>query len=145
MKKLNVVAASAVALSAALASGSALAHGTLAVQTANYNAASVAANSGTITVPWGNGSVSAVYTVTNANSVATSLEVNSRFTVTLPSGFTFASAPSLTTSQPTLTSAVLATGGISSQTATFLIADKCSLLWWAQKSSSPALGSRTRT
>ena len=60
MKKLHVVAASAVALSAALASGSALAHGTLAVSTANYNAASVTASGGIITVPWGSGSVGAM-------------------------------------------------------------------------------------
>jgi len=123
MKKSHVVAASAVALSAALASGSALAHGTLSVATANYNAASVAANAGIITVPWGNGP-SAVYTVSgiNNNTVTTSLEVNSRFTVTLPTGFSFASAPSLTASgtSPTV-AAVLASGGIGSQTATFTI------------------------
>jgi hypothetical protein len=123
MKKSHVVAASAVALSAALASGSALAHGTLSVSTANYNAASVAANSGIITVPWGNGPA-AVYSVTglNNNTISTSLEVNSRFTVTLPSGFSFASAPSLTAggASPTV-QAVLASGGIGSQTVTFTI------------------------
>ncbi|MGB8841541.1 MAG: hypothetical protein WCC64_10755 [Aliidongia sp.] len=114
MKKFNVVAASAVALSAALASGSALAAGSLAVTTANYNAAAVAAGAGTITVPW-NGLASAVYTV----AATTSLEVNSRFTVTLPAGFTFASQPSLTTTAPTTTA--LTGGGIGSQTATFTI------------------------
>jgi hypothetical protein len=113
MKKFNVVAASAVALSAALASGSALAHGTLTVVSANYNAALVAANNGVITVPWG-GQASATYAVTTG-----SLEVNSRFTVTLPAGFTFASAPSLTTTSPTTTA--LTGGGIGSQTATFTI------------------------
>jgi len=122
MKKFNVVAASAVALSAALASGSALAHGTLAVTTANYNAADVAAAAGTITVPWG-GVAAAVYTVSNNGVLSTSLEVNSRFTVTLPTGFTFASSPSLTTggTDPGLTSTALISGGIGSQTATFLI------------------------
>jgi hypothetical protein len=120
MKKFNVVAASAVALSAALASGSALAHGTLAVSTANYNAASVAANGGTITVPWSSGP-SAVYTVTPSGNAATSsLEVNSRFTVTLPTGFSFASTPAITTSGPG--TAVFFGGGIGSQTATFTIA-----------------------
>lgn len=123
MKKLHVVAASAVALSAALASGSALAHGTLAVSTANYNAASVTASGGIITVPWGSGSVGAIYTVTPTanNSVSTSLEVNSRFTVTLPSGFSFASAPSVfASSSPTFPPALIS-GGIGSQTATFSI------------------------
>jgi|GEM_PF-1751874 hypothetical protein len=123
MKKFNVVAASAVALSAALASGSALAHGTLAVTVANYNAASVAAAGGVITVPWGNGP-SAVYTVTALSTptglVTTSLEVNSRFTVTLPAGFSFASSPSLTTGGA-ITSTALIAGGIGSQTATFQI------------------------
>lgn len=120
MKKLHVVAASAVALSAALASGSALAHGTLAVTTANYNAASVTASGGIITVPWG-GVASAVYTVTATanNSVSTSLEVNSRFTVTLPSGFSFASAPSISSSGTVQTA--LVSGGIGSQTVTFAI------------------------
>jgi len=116
MKKLNVVAASAVALSAALASGSALAHGTLAVSTATYNAASVAAAGGVITVPWG-GVASAVYTVSTNNNLSTSLEVNSRFTVTLPTGFTFASSPSLTSTATT----ALVSGGIGSQTVTFVI------------------------
>jgi hypothetical protein len=121
MKKLNVVAASAVALSAALASGSALAHGTLAVTTANYNAATVAAAGGVITVPWGS-SAAAVYTVTNNGSLSTSLEVNSRFTVTLPTGFSFASSPSLSTNSGVgPTSTALISGGIGSQTATFVI------------------------
>jgi hypothetical protein len=121
MKKFNVVAASAVALSAALASGSASAHGTLAVTTANYNAADVAAAAGTITVPWG-GVAAAVYTVTNNGVVSSSLEVNSRFTVTLPTGFSFASAPSLSVNAGAgPTSTALLNGGIGSQTATFLI------------------------
>ena len=120
MKKFNVVAASAVALSAALASGSASAHGTLAVTVAKYNAASVAAAGGIITVPWG-GVASAVYTVTTlSNGATSSLEVNSRFTVTLPTGFIFASSPSLTTGGG-ITSTALIAGGIGSQTATFQI------------------------
>ncbi len=123
MKKLHVVAASAVALSAALASGSALAHGTLAVSTANYNAASVAAANGIITVPWGSGAIGAVYTVTPTanNSVSTSLEVNSRFTVTLPTGFSFASAPSVTVTPTPAVSPPIQGGGIGSQTVTFNI------------------------
>jgi hypothetical protein len=126
MKKFNVVAASAVALTAALASGSALAHGTLAVTSANYNAAAVAGAGGTITVPWG-GTASGVYTVTpNASvnpAVATSLEVNSRFTVTLPSGFTFSSQPSLNVTGGVggTAAAVFTNGGIGQQTATFTI------------------------
>lgn len=119
MKKFNVVAASAVALSAALASGSAFAHGTLATSLIKYNAASVAAAGGTITVPW-NGAATAVYTVTNNGTLTTSLEVNSRFTVTLPSGFTFFSQPSLV-SVPATTSTSIISGGIGSQTATFQI------------------------
>jgi hypothetical protein len=113
MKKFNVVAASAVALSAALAGGSAHAHGTLAVTTANYNAALVLTNNGVITVPW-SGPAAATYSVNTG-----SLEVNSRFTVTLPAGFTFASQPSLATTAPTTTA--LTGGGIGSQTATFTI------------------------
>jgi hypothetical protein len=119
MKKFNVVAASAVALSAALASGSALAHGTLATSIIKYNAADVAAAGGTITVPW-NGLASAVYTVTSNGALSTSLEVNSRFTVTLPSGFTFFSQPSLVVGGSTASTSLI-NGGISSQTATFTI------------------------
>jgi len=119
MKKFNVVAASAVALSAALASGSALAHGTLATSIIHYNAAQVTAAGGTITVPW-SGIASAVYTVTPNGATSTSLEVNSRFTVTLPSGFTFFSQPALNPSSAG-TSTSLISGGIGSQTATFTI------------------------
>jgi hypothetical protein len=120
MKKLDALAASAVALSAALATGGAQAHGTLAVTTANYNAASVTAAAGVITVPWG-GVASAVYAVTTLSGGATtSLEVNSRFTVTLPAGFSFASSPSLSTGGG-ITSTALIAGGIGSQTATFQI------------------------
>jgi hypothetical protein len=115
MKKFNVVAASAVALSAALASGSALANGSLAVATANYNAAAVAAGGGIITVPWNAGTPSAIYTV----ATGTSLEVNSRFTVTLPAGFSFASQPSITVSTPN--SLAVTAGAIGSNTATFTI------------------------
>jgi hypothetical protein len=119
MKKFNVVAASAVALSAALASGSALAHGTLATSLIKYNAAQVTAAGGTITVPW-SGLASAVYTVTANGATTTSLEVNSRFTVTLPAGFTFFSQPALNPSSGA-TSTSLISGGIGSQTATFTI------------------------
>jgi hypothetical protein len=120
MNKYNVVAASAVALTAALASGDALAHGTLTTTKATYNAASVAAAGGTITVPVGT-TASAVYTVTTlSGGITTSLEVNSRFTVTLPTGFTFASQPSFTVT-PATTSTALLNGGIGSQSATFTI------------------------
>jgi hypothetical protein len=115
MKKFNVVAASAVALSAALASGSALANGSLTVTTANYNAASVAAAGGIITVPWNTAFASAVYQVAGG----TSLEVNSRFTVTLPAGFSFASQPSITVSTPN--SLAVTAGAIGNNTATFTI------------------------
>jgi hypothetical protein len=123
MKKFNVVAGSAVALTAALAGGSAFAHGTLTVVTANYNAAAVAnAANGIITVPWG-GLASAIYTVTTNGTPTSSLEVNSRFVVTLPTGFTFNSAPSLTVGGPTaaITTTTLQTGGIGTNAATFLI------------------------
>jgi hypothetical protein len=120
MNKYNVVAASAVALTAALASGDALAHGTLATTKATYNAASVTAAGGTITTPFGT-TASAVYTVTTlSGGVQTSLEVNSRFTVTLPTGFTFASQPSFTVT-PATSSTALLNGGIGSQSATFVI------------------------
>jgi len=121
MKKYNVVAASAVALSAALAGGSADAHGVLTVTTAKYNAALVGAAGGTITVPWGT-TASAVYTVTTlGNGATTSLEVNSRFTVTLPTGFTFNSQPSFTITPAMATTATIIAGGINSNTATFQI------------------------
>jgi hypothetical protein len=127
MKKFNVVAASAVALTAALAGGNAFAHGTVAVTTATYDAALVASATpaGTVTVPW-NGLASAVYTV-NSNGAGNSLDVNSRFTVTLPTGFTFASPPqiivggTLNPNGNTVTPTGAAGQGVGFGTATFFV------------------------
>jgi hypothetical protein len=83
MVKMNLAGASAVALGVALAGGSqavpVTVPRTVTVAIADYNAAQVAQTGGTLTVNPG----LAVYTVTSG-----SLEINSRFTVTLPSGFT---------------------------------------------------------
>lgn len=76
----------------------------------NYNAAQVALANGILTVP----ASPVTYT---ASAVLT---VGSSFVVTLPSGFTFGSAPSLSTSgSATFT---LASGGMGSRSATFTVA-----------------------
>jgi hypothetical protein len=118
MNRKHVVGASILALAAALGSGEVRAGAagrllTVAVP-ADYNAAQVAGAGGVVTVPAGLG----VYSLNGVGS----LEVNSRFTVTLPTGFTFSSAPSLTTGGAgQITSTALLSGGIDSQTATFTI------------------------
>jgi hypothetical protein len=114
MVKINPVGVSALALGAALASGNSFAavpRHLVVATVADYNAALVAQAGGTLTVK----PDLAVYTVTSG-----SLEVNSRFTVTLPSGFTFFSQPSVFPSDVE-SSLSLVSGGIGSQTATFAI------------------------
>ena len=115
VRKIHIAGASALALSVALASGNASATPTgprvVSVNVADYNSAQVTTANGILTVPAG----LATYTVNSGT-----LEINSRFTVTLPSGFSFSSQPSLgATSATTFT---LNSGGIGSQSATFGIA-----------------------
>ena len=115
MQRGYVVGASAFALGVALGATPALAGGGAArVVTvpviADYNAAQVKAAGDLVTVPSG----LATYSVNTG-----SLEVNSRFTVTLPTGFSFSSQPALTnTGTSTFT---LSSGGIGSQSATFTV------------------------
>src|ERR1700722_12307698 len=108
MQKLYVVGASAIALSAALGSGAAFAlppspH-TVSVNIADYNAAQVTTTGAILTVPTG----LATYSVNRGT-----LEINSRFAVTLPAGFSFSSQPALTSTSGT--TFALAGGGIGSQ------------------------------
>ena len=114
MMKICPVGVSTLALGAALASSSsfaALPRQLVVTTVADYNAALVAQTGGTLTVNAG----LATYHVNSG-----SLEINSRFTVTLPSGFTFFSQPSLFDHDAT-SSLTLISGGIGSQTATFRI------------------------
>ncbi len=83
--------------------------GTISGNVADYNAAEVKLAGGAVTVPAG------VATYTATATIAT----GSSFTVTLPSGFTFATAPSLTTSG---TSTFTFTSGAGTGTVTFTVA-----------------------
>src|ERR1700722_10703892 len=84
--------------------------GTISGNVADYNAADVRNASGVLTVP----ANIAVYTATST------LTIGSSFVVTLPSGFTFGSTPTLTdTGTSTFT---LASGGLGAQSATFMVA-----------------------
>jgi hypothetical protein len=115
MDKRHVIGASALALCAALGTGTGSAAPTpaprvLTANIADYNAALVKSAGDIVTVPSG----LATYTVNSGT-----LEVNSRFTVTLPTGFSFASQPALTnTGTSTFT---LSSGGIGSQSVTFTV------------------------
>jgi hypothetical protein len=115
MRGTYVVGASAIALSAALGVGVASAGPVgaprvVTVNVADYNAAQVTPANGILTVPAG----LATYAVNKG-----SLEINSRFTVTLPTNFTFSSQPSL--SDTGTTAFTLSAGGIGSQSATFVV------------------------
>lgn len=84
--------------------------GTITGSVRDYNAAQVRLANGVLTVP----ANTATYTAT------ATLAIGSTFVVTLPSGFTFATAPSLTTSgTATFT---LSSGGVGFGSATFTIA-----------------------
>jgi hypothetical protein len=115
MQRRYVVGASSLALGVALGSTPALA-GPAAVRAvsvpvvADYNAGQVKAAGDIVTVPSG----LATYSVGTGT-----LEVNSRFTVTLPTGFSFSSQPALTDTGTA--KFVLSSGGIGAQTATFTV------------------------
>ena len=114
MDKRYVIGPSAIALCAALGTGSAsaapAAARVLTAHIADYNAALVKTAGDIVTVPDG----LATYAVNSGT-----LEINSRFTVTLPTGFSFSSQPALAdTGASTFT---LTSGGIGSQSATFTI------------------------
>ncbi len=115
MQRGYVVGASALALGVALGSTPALA-GTTGARTvtvpvvADYNAAQVKSAGDIVTVPDG----LATYTVNTGT-----LEVNSRFTVALPTGFSFSSQPALTDTGTSVFT--LFSGGIGSQSATFTV------------------------
>jgi hypothetical protein len=115
MKNAYIAAASAVALSTALGITAAMAkdgasHVLSVPVVADYNAAQVKTAGDIVTVPSG----LANYAVNQG-----SLEINSRFTVTLPTNFTFGSQPSLAASSATIFA--LIAGGIGSQSATFAV------------------------
>jgi hypothetical protein len=113
------IGVSTLALGIALASSTnsyaAMRRSAVTAQIADYNAGQVAATGGSVTVPAG----LAFYSVQGDGR---SLEINSRLTVTLPAGFSFASQPSLFASgEPPMTSLVLVAGGVGAQTASFAI------------------------
>jgi len=117
MRNLYTVGASAVALSAALGTGAALAGPALpprvlSVNVADYNAALLTTANAIVTVPAG----IATYAL---NGGGRTLEINSRLTVTLPPNFTFGSQPALSDTGTTVFT--LFSGGINSQSATFVV------------------------
>src|SRR5271167_967728 len=100
MKKSHLIGSSAFALCAALGTGEVLAGGgatrVVTSHIADYNAAMVKTAGDILTVP----ADLATYSIANVAG-AGSLEINSRFTVTLPSGFSFASQPAFFASSAT--------------------------------------------
>lgn len=115
MRNANRIAASAVALTAALASSGAFAKGTVTAPLVDYNSAQVAEANGDVSVPFGGILANAVYTV----AAGTQLEVGSRFTIALP-GFLFQSQPAL--AAPGATTFSVIGGGIGSETITYQVA-----------------------
>ncbi|MEI9982610.1 MAG: hypothetical protein WDN69_05005 [Aliidongia sp.] len=115
MPKLYLGGASILALGAAIVTahaGPPTAPRVVTVNVADYNAAQVTTAGAILTVPAGLASY-------NLNAGGGTLELNSRFTVTLPPNFSFSSQPSL--SDTGTTSFMLITGGVGSQSATFQI------------------------
>ncbi len=113
MDKRYVIGASAIALCAALGTGSAEAAPvgrTVTSNIADYNAALVKSAGDIVTVP---------DTLATYHLDSGTLEVNSRFTVTLPTGFSFSSQPALTDTGTSVFT--LFSGGIGSQSATFTV------------------------
>ena len=107
-------------LMALLSGRNASANGTFAVTLADYNGAQVANSGYLVSVPYGSTVGSTTYSAIYSVTSGTVLQANSRFTITLPSGFTF-------NSQPTLYSsfigqyATLVGSAINSSTAVFTI------------------------
>jgi hypothetical protein len=92
MMNIRLVWAGTVALAMVLGCTEGLAKGTATAPVADYNSAQVAAANGVVTVPFGGILAKPVYTV----SAGTLAQINSNFTITLPSGFTFVNIPTLT-------------------------------------------------
>jgi hypothetical protein len=83
---------------------------------ADYNSAQVLQAGGVLTVPFGGIIAKPVYTV----ATGTTLEIGSKFTVTLPTNFLFQSAPTITAPGGTTLSVV--SGGVGTNSATYQIA-----------------------
>lgn len=122
MNRSNVVSGILGAL-ISLGCADAFANGALTVTLADYNSAQVKANGNVVTVPYGStlGSSSTYYEAVYQLTSGTQLEANSLFTVTLPAGFTFATAPQLYFTQYGGADATLYSGGVGFQSATFQI------------------------
>ena len=103
MANIRVVWAGMVAMAMVLGGPESFAKGTVTAPLVDYNSAQVALANGVVTVPFGGNITNAVYTV----SAGTLAQPGSRFRVTLPSGFTFQSVPTITGGSP-----VLISGGI---------------------------------
>jgi uncharacterized repeat protein (TIGR01451 family) len=101
---------------AALNATNTAANGTVTAPLADYNSAQVVQAGGALTVPFGAILANAVYTVT----AGTTLEIGSKFTVTLPTNFLFQSEPTITAPAGTILS--LVSGGIGANSITFQIA-----------------------
>jgi hypothetical protein len=106
--------AAVLALAAMLSSTGALAANTVTAPIASYNMSAINAAHGIVTVPFGTTIGVLAYVVDSGSQLIT----GSQFTVGLPAGFLFHSAPVLTVSTG---SASLTGGGIGSNTAVFTI------------------------
>ena len=115
MRHPYAVAASAAALMTAMGGSGALARGTVTAPVADYNAAQVKTSNGAVTVPYGSTLPNAVYTV----APATQLEIGSRLTITLPSGFQFAQVPVVASAGGPVFTAVL--GGVGNSSVNYQI------------------------
>jgi hypothetical protein len=114
MQNIRLVRAGVVALAMMLGCTEGLAKGNVTAPLVDYNSAQVAVANGTVTVPFGALLANAVYTV----SAGTQAQINSFFTVTLPSGFKFVTTPTLTGTGVTLS---LNSGGIGSNSSVYKI------------------------
>lgn len=97
------------------------ANGTLSVTLADYNSAQVAANNGVVTVPEGSTINGVYYQAKYTLTSGTELEANSLVTVTLPTGFTFVTNPSLYFTQFGGADSTLIAGGTGFGSAKFQI------------------------
>jgi hypothetical protein len=116
MRNTRLIAVSAAALMVALAGTDAFAKGTVTAPIVDYNSAQVATSGGNVTVPFGAILANAVYTV----AATTQLEVGSRFTITLPTGFAYSSQPPVTA--PGATTLTMIGGGVGSNSITYQLA-----------------------